>query len=317
MCSVTMSERDLLTLFATEATAVEFFESIRWPTGPACPVCQSADVVPKSGHPFFYRCRACRKQFSAKFGTVLQASPLPVRVWLHATYKVVIARKGVSSLQLSKELGITQKATWHLVHRLKEACRSQPDPLSGVVEVDETYVGGKARNQRRAARRGLVHHPSKGKTIVVGLKERGGPLATTIVETVSGPRLLPEIQRRVRKGSLVITDEHPAYRKLSAQGYDHASVNHGLEEYVRGPIHTHSIESVWAVFKRSLMGTHHHVSRKHLPRYLAEATFRLSEGRVSEHVLDRLEALCRRCVNVHLLYAVLTGKSKNRSRRAA
>ena len=122
MCSVTISERDLFALFATEAAAVEFFEAIRWPNGPACPVCESADVVPKSGHPFFYRCRVCRKQFSAKFGTVLQASPLPVRVWLHAMYKVVIARKGVSSLQLSKELGITQKPAWHLVHRLKEAC---------------------------------------------------------------------------------------------------------------------------------------------------------------------------------------------------
>ena len=149
---------------------------------------------------------------------------------------------------------------------------------------------------------------------MVGLKERGGPLATTIVETVSGPRLLPEIQRRVRKGSLVITDEHPAYRKLPSHGYDHASVNHGLEEYVRGPIHTNSIESVWAIFKRSLQGVHHAVSPKHLPRYLAEAAFRLHDGKVSHHVLDRMTALCQRCVNVHLPYAKLTGKPTDRRR---
>lgn len=310
MCQVTISERELFTLFATEERAVAFFEAIRWPHGRACPACESDDTLPKKVRPFFYLCRTCGKQFSAKFGTVLQASPLPMTTWLHAMYKLVVARKGVAALQLSKELGITHKAAWHLVHRLKEACLAHPESLSGVVEVDETYVGGSARNQHRHKRFRANHRRNKGKVVVLGMKERGGPMATAIVDTVSAPRLWPEITKRVRKGSLLLTDELPAYQKIASQGYHHASVNHSQEEYARGPIHTNSIESVWAVFKRSLIGTHHHVSRKHLPRYLAEAAFRLHEGKVSEHVLERIEALCRRCVHVHLPYAVLTGKAR-------
>ena len=301
-------------MFATEENAVAFFEAIRWPHGRWCPACDSTDTIPKKVRPFFYLCRTCGKQFSAKFGTVLQASSLPVRVWLFAMYKVVVARKGVSSLQLSKELGLTKKATWHVVHRLKEACRKVPAPLFGVVEVDETYVGGRARNRNR--KKGQ-RFPVGGadKAVVLGMRERGGRTVATVVPDTRREDLWPEILEYVRKGSMLFTDEHGAYKRSEARGYRHTAVNHGAKEYVCGRVHTNSIESVWAVFKRSLKGVHHAVSPKHLPRYLAEAAFRLSDGRVSEHVLDRMAALCRRCVNVHLPYAVLTGKSK--SRRAA
>ena len=221
MCTVTISEQELCALLATEAHAVAFFEAIRWPHGRLCPACQSDQTKPKPSSPFFYICTTCRKHFSAKFGTVLQDSPLPVRTWLYAMYKVVVARKGVSSLQLSKELGLTQKATWHLVHRLKEACRTPPAQLSSVMEVDETYVGGRARNKHR--KKG-TRFPVGGvdKTIVPGMREWGGHTVTTIVDGTRRVDLLPEIVEYVRQGSLLLTDDHGAYKNSEAWGYEHA-----------------------------------------------------------------------------------------------
>ena len=230
---------------------------------------------------------------------------LPVKMWLYAMYKVSVARKGISSLQMAHELGITQKSAWHMLHRIKEACGGDQGPLSGIIEADETYIGGKARNK---------HHSKKpkrtvgteGKQAVFGMRQRGGrPLPNPYLEPIEGPyRLKSPIPWNVGACCTQMTMEptETSTRPL----YSHEAVNHSANEYVKGMAHTNGIESVWAVLKRALVGTHHHVSVKHLHRYVNETTFRLNDGHVGNHLMDRIAALCQLSLGARLPYATLT-----------
>ncbi|MXX09806.1 MAG: IS1595 family transposase [Nitrospira sp. SB0667_bin_9] len=302
---VTISEFEFLSRFDTEAKAVAFFESVRWKDGRTCPHCDHQHTYPHKTRQFFYHCRACRKQFTCKVHTIMHASPLPVKMWLFAMYKVSVARKGISSLQLSKQLGITQKSAWYMLHRIKEACGGDQGPLSGIIEVDETFIGGKAKNKHKDKKPKKIRG-TEGKQAVFGMRQRGGKTFAKPVPRTDRKTLVPEIEQRVESGSIIYSDESGTYRELDANKYFHDSVNHSAGEFVNGFVHTNGMESVWAVLKRSIVGTYHHVSFKHLHRYVNEVTFRLNEGNVGNHLMDRITTLCHLSLGRQLPYAMLT-----------
>ena len=251
-----------------EAAAVAYFEQTRWGGKVVCPNCQSTDVHRvASGKPMPFRCRSCRKHFSVKTGTVMQSSKIEVRTWLLAMYFMSVAKKGVSSCQMARQLGVKQDTAWFLGQRIRESWNQGRFLLDGEVEMDETYIGGKERNKHRSKRlqagRGAV-----GKTPVVGLRQRKGRMFAVVAETPSKKVLHEIIDQRVAPTATLYTDEHSGYVGTNVRS--HVAVKHSAGEYVRGRAHTNSVESFWALLKRGYYGTFHNMTVKHLSRYVDE-----------------------------------------------
>lgn len=264
---------------------MEFFERLRWGGDPACPRCgdtavrQMQDKDGNRNKRFLWRCYGCKRQFTVRIGTVYEDSPIPLRIWCHAFWRACSSKKGVSALQIKRETGVSYKSALFLMHRIRLAMRidpTTPRKLSGTVEADETFVGGKPRYRgtQRGPRKAKFGHASV-KPPVFAVVERGGEVRAAVITSVTKDNLAANLRRFVDLRSRLITDEERGYMAIGPEfegGHD--TVKHSSYEYVRGDVHTNTIEGFFSLIKRGIYGTYHAVSRKHLHRYVDEFAFR-------------------------------------------
>ena len=274
----------LIERFHDDEACRRILEDIRWPEGVACIQCGSLNVKPVKNRPS-YACNDCAYQFSVMVGTVLQDTKIPLWKWFLATYFICESRKGISSNQMKRMIGITYKSAWFLTHRIRYAmAMATPALLSGTVEVDETYVGGKARGKGRGYR--------DNKSMVIGAIERGGAVRFRVDQRNDRKTLHGFIKSVVDDDAVAIyTDQWAAYRGIGDENTIHESVNHQIEEWVRGDVHTQGIESVWSLLKRSIVGSYHQLSAKHLDSYLDELEWRFNNRDNPYLFRDTLAAL--------------------------
>ena len=266
-----LSIKQFLRRFPTDKAAKQWFIKKRWPSGICCPVCGSVNVQTGCKHKTMpYRCREkeCQKKFSVKTGTVMEGAKVGYQDWITAMFLVSTSLKGVASMKLHRDIGVTQKTAWFLSMRIRTALSQGGTLFAGPVEVDETYVGGKRRNMPKSKRKELDGRGPTGKVAVVGAKDRATKqVAAQVVASTDSDTLKGFVTKHTQPGAKVYTDDASAYRSLS---FHHATVKHSLSEYVRGDVHTNGIESLWSIFKRAHKGTFHKLSPKHLDRYVQE-----------------------------------------------
>lgn len=276
---------ELFEAFPTEESCIAHLEAKRWPRGVICPHCGSSRKMYRVARVGGYKCADCKRGFSIRKHTIFERSPLPLRKWFAAIWLATSHRKGIPSTQLAREIGVTQKTAWYMLGRIREVMgemAKRGGPVSGQVEADETFIGGKQHNKHRRQReREDIRAGTGGKQPVAGARDRTGRVTAAVIPDTTKPTLHGFIARNVAHGSTLYTDEHRGYQGLERIGYGHLTVRHSIGEYVREEAHTNGVESFWALLKRGYVGTFHHFTWKHLHRYLDEFTTRYNFGKAS------------------------------------
>ncbi len=250
-----------------EDECIATLELLRWPKGIQCPKCSSKSVT-KIKDRKTYDCNSCHYQFSVTVGTIFHNSHLPLWKWFLTIYMMVESKKGVSANQIKRTIGVSYKTAWYLCHRIRKAMTEmRPEHLRGTIEVDETWIGGKHKGPRGRG--------AKGKTIVVGAVQRGGKVRLEVIQKANKKNLHGFIKEYTAPDTEeIVTDEWPAYRGIQDHDTEHKTVNHGTKQWVNGDAHTNTIENVWSLLKRSIMGSYHKIDPKHLNSYLDELEWR-------------------------------------------
>lgn len=293
--------------YSSEAVCVEFLSQLKWGGDEKCCTrCGSTAVYGMRTRPVF-KCRDCKKQFSIKVGTVMEDSAIPITKWIPALWMIVNDKNGISSCEVARALGVTQKSAWFICHRIREAIQNGMfTKLSGEVEVDETFIGGKEQFKHGYKNRKIGHRvgPREGKFPVMGIVQRGGEVRAKVVDRVRRNILEPEVLKNVEEGATVYTDSLMSYYKLKDY-YDHFFVDHSKGQYVDGKAHTNTMENFWSCFKRSMKGTYIHIASFHTDRYLDEQAFRYNNRKDNDS--GRFLKAASLIFGKRLTYAELTG----------
>lgn len=301
---------NLLTYFNSEQVCRDYLEAIRWSEGICCPYKDCAhDKAFRFSNGKTFKCAKCKKQFSVKVGTIFEDSKIPLAKWYAAIYLITSHKKGISSIQLSKDIGVTQKTAWYMNHRVRHSLGWDipEEKLSGIIEADETFIGGKEGNKHKSKRtEGTQGRSVQTKTPVAGVIERGGNVRAKKVADTAGSTLRKFVYDNVERGSQLHTDEWWGYKGLEKL-FGHSVIKHNANEYVNGDCHTNTLEGFWSLLKRGVVGIYHSMSNKHLQKYVDEFVFRYNTRTLTE--ADRFNLMLSGLAN-HLPYQKLIEDAK-------
>lgn len=288
---------EFLQTYSNEKTCIDQLVKDRWGAEVTCPLCGTINTKLYTLASGKLKCASCRQTFSARVGTIFEDSKIHLQKWFLAIYLATSLKKGISSVQVSKYLGITQKSAWFMLQRIRHAIFSDDSrDLEGEVEIDETYIGGKVSNH--------TNKKEELKEVVFGMVERDGEVRIKHVKSSGFRTLMPEIEKTIAAGNTIYSDQWRAYMSLNRRGYNHQTVNHGNKEYVVGKIYTQNIENIWSQLKRSIYGVYHQVSPKHLQLYCNEVEYRYNTRKLSD--LQRFHRWFGLIVGKRLEYKDLT-----------